>query len=79
MKSIDNSINISFRFYNWKSYDTYATLRVDVFVMQNFFIFRRIKGYRRAYNMLYSLKNLSESEVAKKRIKIIRFYEEYGE
>lgn len=29
--------------------------------------------------MLYSLKNLSESEVAKKRIKIIRFYEEYGE
>lgn len=42
-------------------------------------IFSRIRGYRRYEEMLYSLRKYSESEVAQQRMKVIRFYEEYGE
>ena len=41
--------------------------------------FYKIKGYRRAYDMLYSLRQFNESEVAKQRMKIMKFYEQYGE
>jgi len=47
--------------------------------MQNFFLFRKIKGYRRVYDMLDSLKAFKESDVAKQRMKIMEFYEKYGE
>jgi hypothetical protein len=46
--------------------------------MKNFFLFRKIKGYRRAYDMLYSLRRYKEIEIAQQRMKIIKFYEEYG-
>jgi len=42
-------------------------------------IFSRIWGYRGWKKMLYSLKGYSASEIAQKRMKIIKFYEEYGE
>jgi len=42
-------------------------------------IFSRIRGYRRFQDMLYSLRRFSGSEVAEQRMKIIKFYEQYGE
>src|SRR4030065_191635 len=42
-------------------------------------IFHRIRGYRRFINMLHSLKIYTRSEVAQQMMKIIKFYEEYGE
>jgi len=42
-------------------------------------IFSRISGYRRYVNMIYSLRKFDKSEVAVQRIKIIKFYERYGE
>src|SRR3990167_9431544 len=42
-------------------------------------IFSRIRGYWRWVNMLYSLRKFDSSEVAKERMKIITFYEQYGE
>lgn len=42
-------------------------------------IFSRIPGYRRLTNMLYSLRNFDQSEVAQQRVKIINFYHRYGE
>jgi transposase len=42
-------------------------------------IFSRIRGYRRMQKMLNSLKKFEGSEVAKERIRIIEFYDNYGE
>jgi transposase InsO family protein len=42
-------------------------------------IFSRIRGYRRYQKMLSSLRRFSGSEVAQERMRIIRFYEQYGE
>lgn len=42
-------------------------------------IFSRIRGYREFIKMLYSLREFSDSEAAEQRIKIIKFYEQYGE
>ena len=42
-------------------------------------IFSRIKGLGRFRRMLESLRGFSKSEVAKKRLKIIQFFDEYGE
>jgi hypothetical protein len=42
-------------------------------------IFSRIRGYRRLQEMLHSLRRFSKDEVAKERLKIIQFYEEFGE
>jgi transposase len=42
-------------------------------------IFSRIRGYRRLEGMLYSLRKFAESEVAQQRMKILQFYEAYGE
>ena len=39
----------------------------------------RIRGWRRCYQMLSNLKNFSGSEIANQRLKIIEFYEQYGE
>jgi len=39
----------------------------------------KMKGYRRIAAMHYSLRRYEESEVAKQRLKTIRFYREYGE
>lgn len=48
-------------------------------IMQIGYIYGKIKGYRRLKDMHYSLKRYEKSEVAKQRLKIIRFYREYGE
>jgi len=42
-------------------------------------IFSRIWGYRRIQPMLSSLRSFGESEVAQQRMRIMRFYEVYGE
>ena len=42
-------------------------------------VFSRIQGYRGLQKVLYSLRNFEESAVVKQRMKIIRFYETYGE
>ncbi len=42
-------------------------------------IFSRIRGYRRVEAMLRSLRRFSRDEVAQQRLRIIRFYEQYGE
>ncbi len=46
--------------------------------MQVYPIYSRIKGYKEVVRMLYSLRKYSKSEVAQKRLKIIKFYEQYG-
>jgi len=43
------------------------------------FIFGRIKGSKGVIKMLSSLRRFSEDEVAQERMKIIKFYESYGE
>jgi transposase InsO family protein len=42
-------------------------------------IFSRIRGYRRLQEMLHSLSKFDRSEIAQERLKIIEFYDEYGE
>jgi hypothetical protein len=42
-------------------------------------IFSRIRGYRRIQDMLHSLKVFGKSEAAIQRMKVIKFYEKYGE
>ena len=42
-------------------------------------MFGRIRDYRRLQEMHYSLRRYESSEVAQQRLKIIRFYREYGE
>lgn len=42
-------------------------------------IFSRIKGYEEVKEMLTSLKRFSKDEVAKERLRIIEFYDQYGE
>jgi transposase InsO family protein len=42
-------------------------------------IFSRIRGYRRYQEMLSSLRRYARSEVAQERLRIIRFYDDYGE
>jgi len=42
-------------------------------------IFSRIRGYRRYRQMLSSLRRFTRSEVAQERLRIIKFYREYGE
>jgi transposase InsO family protein len=42
-------------------------------------IFSRIQGYRRYKDMLYSLRKFKESEIAQEKMKIINFYDQYGE
>lgn len=42
-------------------------------------IFSRIRGYRGLVDMLYSLRRFEKGEVAQQRMKIIKFYEKYGE
>jgi hypothetical protein len=38
-----------------------------------------MRGYRRFKKMLYSLRVFGRDEVAQQRMKIIKFYEQYGE
>ena len=42
-------------------------------------VFGRIRGYRGLQRMLWSLRGFGESEIAQQRMKIIGFYETYGE
>ena len=42
-------------------------------------VFGRIRGYRGLQRMLWSLRGFGESEVAQQRMKILNFYETYGE
>jgi transposase InsO family protein len=42
-------------------------------------LFYRIRGYRRYQDMLYSLRQYEGSDIAKQRMKIIQFYNQYGE
>src|SRR3989337_4007555 len=42
-------------------------------------VFSKIRGIRRFQGMLHSLNGFDENEIAKQRMKIIKFYEEYGE
>jgi len=42
-------------------------------------IFSRIRGYRGLQNMLYGLRNFDTNEIAQQRMKIMQFYEKYGE
>lgn len=42
-------------------------------------IFSKIRGYRGIQPMLYSLRGFGESEVAQHRMKVMKFYELYGE
>ena len=42
-------------------------------------VFSRIRGYRRIQKMLQSLRKFDKSEIAKQRLKIIEFYDEFGE
>jgi len=44
-----------------------------------FLLFGRIKGLKEVRKMLLSLKRFSENEVAKERLKILGFYQQYGE
>jgi len=44
-----------------------------------FFLFGRIKGLKEVIRMLSSLKRFSLSEVTGERLKILEFYQEYGE
>ena len=41
--------------------------------------YRVYRNYRECLNMIESLRRFDESEVAKQRDKIIRFYTEFGE
>lgn len=42
-------------------------------------IFSRIKGYEEVKTMLKSLKRFAKDEVAQERLRIIEFYDRYGE
>lgn len=42
-------------------------------------VFSKIRGLRRFQGMLLSLRNFDDNEAAKQRMKIIKFYDEYGE
>lgn len=42
-------------------------------------IFSGIQGYKKFMKMLYSLRKFREDEIAQERMRIIKFYEEYGE
>ena len=42
-------------------------------------IFSRIKGIEEVKTMLKNLRRFSKDEVAQERLKIIEFYDEYGE
>lgn len=42
-------------------------------------IFPKIRGYRRFTDMLYSLRKFNRSEATQQRMKMIKFYEQYGE
>src|SRR3989344_8834716 len=42
-------------------------------------ILSRIQGIRRLYAMLSSLQRFNTSEVASQRLKIIKFFDQYGE
>jgi hypothetical protein len=42
-------------------------------------VFGRVPGYRGAQRMVSSLRGFGESEIAQHRMKIIGFYESYGE
>lgn len=42
-------------------------------------LFGRIKGAKGVMSMIYSLRRFSQSEVAQQRMKIIKFYQQYGE
>jgi transposase-like protein len=44
-----------------------------------FSVFSRIRGYRRYLDMLHSLRRYDKSEVAQERMRIIKFYDTYGE
>src|SRR5574342_562226 len=44
-----------------------------------YFIFSRIRGYRRYREMLSSLRRFNRSEVAQQRLRIMEFYDRYGE
>src|SRR3989338_2275562 len=47
--------------------------------MKAYPIMSRIRGLKEVNTMLSSLRNYSQSEVAQQRMKIIKFYEQYGE
>jgi len=42
-------------------------------------LFGRIKGLKEVRKMLLSLRRFSKNEVAQERLKILEFYQEYGE
>jgi len=42
-------------------------------------IFSRIRGYRRYRQMLSSLRKFGTDEVAQQRLRIMEFYDKYGE
>ena len=44
-----------------------------------FFLFGRIRGWEEVRKMLSSLKRFTKNEVAQERLKILEFYQEYGE
>ena len=44
-----------------------------------FFLFGRIKSWKEVRKVLSSLKRFSKNEVAQQRLKILEFYQEYGE
>jgi len=47
--------------------------------MKAYPIMSRIKGLKEVNTMLSSLRRYSQSEVAQQRMKIIKFYQQYGE
>ena len=44
-----------------------------------FLLFGRIRGLKEVRKMLSSLKRFTKDEVAQERLKILEFYQEYGE
>ena len=42
-------------------------------------IFSKIQGVKKVMNMIYALRKFDKDEVAKERMKIIKFYKKYGE
>jgi len=44
-----------------------------------FRVYSRIRGYRRYQQMLSSLRKFSRDEVAQQRLRIIEFFDRYGE
>jgi len=42
-------------------------------------VFGKIRSYRGLQRMLWSLRGFGKSEVAQQRMKILKFYETYGE